>query len=232
MRFVFIIFLSYFFSAPSVNAQEVIVNIVTEDAYPLQYMDKNEVSGPTTALVKAMLEHADISYKIKMMPWARAYQIALKEPNTLIYSIARNDDREPHFQWIGRIFELEYYLVGLDSLSLAQPMTLASVKHLRVGAIRDSATYQYLKEQGFSNLHVLDRAEQMINMLKSSRIDLFPVNYSVLKPVCAKLNISCQDISAKIKLIQPSTSLYLALSQSTDPKLVERLRHSYQHIMQ
>ncbi|WP_440875054.1 substrate-binding periplasmic protein [Thalassotalea sp. PLHSN55] len=213
------------------QAAESNIHVVTEEAFPLQYSQNGEISGPTTALVKAILNHAHLNYDLTILPWARAYQAALTSPNTLIYSIARTEDREDKFQWIGSVFELEYQLMGLASLPLTQPVTLDSLKDLRIGVIRNSATYQYLTQQNFTNLHVLDRPEQVIRMVISKRIDLFPIDSSVFKAVCRRLLIDCQGISAKFKLAQPSTSLYLALSNSSDRQLVEKLRTSYQYIM-
>ena len=44
-------------------------------------------------------------YQIRLYPWARAYDMALKEPNVLIFLIARTSARETQFKWAGRNHE-------------------------------------------------------------------------------------------------------------------------------
>ncbi len=219
-----------FFSRP-IPANEPRIQVVTEDAYPLQYMENGQLIGPTTEVVEAILKDSDLNFSIKVLPWARAYQAALTNENTLIYSIARTKEREEKFQWVGSIFKLDYYLVGLKSLQLPKQASLADIKYLRIGAVRNSATHFYLQQQGLDNLYVVGKPEQNINMLKKGRLDLFPVHYASFQASCRRLGLDCQEIVPKVKLAQPSTALYLAFSKTSDEKLVEQVRRSYQKIM-
>ncbi len=107
---------SIFFSF-SVNAIK--VNVVTEDAYPFQYIKNNKIVGPTTDLVKKLLTEAHVDYEINMYPWARAYNLALSKPNTIIYSIARTKEREDKFLWIGSLMQLKYALYGLENITIS-----------------------------------------------------------------------------------------------------------------
>lgn len=208
-----------------------VINVVTEDAYPLQYVEKGEVAGPVTAIVKAVLDDAGYEYKVALKPWARAYQEALDNENTLIYSMARTKEREDKFKWVGSIMEINYYLVGLKTLNLPESTSLSSLKHLPVGAIRNSATHHYLVEQGFDNIYLVSHPKQSINMLKLGRIKLFPTNYESFQLSCLSFKVDCTDITPVIKLEKPSSSLYFALSVKTDDVVVEKVRASYQKVM-
>lgn len=209
-----------------------IIKVVTEDSYPIQYIEQGVILGPATDLVKAVLEEAKLEYSIEMLPWARAYQIALTQPNTLIYSLARTDQREKQFQWIGSVLRLNFYLVGMESLTLPSPVTLESLKKLKIGVIRDSATEQYLISQGFKNLYSVSKPSQSINMLKLGRIDLFPTNYSSFQLSCLHLKVDCQQIKPFYHLEELSTSLYFALSNQTDNEVVNKITSAYQRITQ
>ncbi len=207
------------------------INVVTEDAYPLQYADKGEVKGPATDLIKLILEDAGLSYALNIKPWARAYKEALNTENTLIYSMARTEARESKFKWVGSIMEINYFLVGLKNLKLPEPITLASLKHLPIGAVRNSATHHYLIDQGFDNIYLVSHPKQSINMLKLGRIKLFPANYDSFQLSCLSLQVDCHDITPILKLEKPSTSLYFAFSQKTDDKVVEKVKASYKKVM-
>ncbi|GAA6205723.1 MULTISPECIES: transporter substrate-binding domain-containing protein [Thalassotalea] len=211
---------------------EVQLRVVTEDSFPIQYLENGKVLGPSTELVKSVLDEAEIPYSIEVLPWARAYNVALTQPNTLIYSLARTPQREESFQWIGSVLRLNYYLVGMESLQLTSPVTLASLKKYKIGVIRGSATEQYLISQGFNNLYLVSKPSQSINMLKLGRIDLFPSNYSSFQLSCLHLKVDCQAIKPFYHLEQLSTSLYFALSKQTENEVVDKITKAYQTVMQ
>ena len=100
------------------------IRVLTEDTFPIQYLENGKILGPSTELVRSVLNEANIPYSIEILPWARAYNVALTQPNTMIYSLARTEQREDLFQWIGSVMRLNYYLVGMESLKLSQPITV------------------------------------------------------------------------------------------------------------
>ena len=63
------------------------VRVVTEEtAY--SYLQDGKVSGPATKVVEATLQRAGLDgYQIGLYPWARAYDMALQEPDVLILSL-------------------------------------------------------------------------------------------------------------------------------------------------
>lgn len=134
-----------------INQSPEIINIkvITEDTFPLQYLENGKVSGPATALVEQVLSAAGISYHIEVAPWARAYHLALTEPNVLIYSIAKTTTRTEKFKWVGQIMALDYYLYGAIDSDVDFQTPLEALKQYQIGTVRDSAVYQYLQEKGF-----------------------------------------------------------------------------------
>lgn len=212
-------------------SEQTIINVVTEDGYPLQYLENNKVVGPVTELIQAILDDANIEYQIKIEPWARAYKKALEQENTMIYSMARTAVREQQFKWIGQVMQIRYFMVGLESLELEAPVTLASLKHLPVGAVRNSATHQYLINNGFTDIYVVSHPKQSIRMLKQGRIQLFPVHYDSFQLSCINMREDCQNIVPKLEMDGPSSSLYFAMSDETSDEVVERIRASYYKVM-
>jgi len=215
----------------SVLAKNTKITVVTEDAYPLQFYYGDKVIGPATELVQAVLNEAKIDHDISIVPWARAYEQAISQENTLIYSLARTPERENKFKWVGSILKLEYHMVGLNTLKLANSSNLEALKKLKIGAIRSSVTHKYLVSKGFKDIYLLSSPEQSINLLKSGRIDLFPINYSSFQLYCLKTRIDCQKLSSKFKLEGISTSLFMAFSMKTPDNIVNKVRQAYEKIM-
>jgi len=216
---------------PNIYAENVIIKVVTEDAYPLQYSFAGNIEGPATDLVRAVLKEAGLKYDIAIFPWARSYEQALTQENTLIYSLARTLEREKSFKWIGSIIKLEYHMVGLNDLELPNLVELHKLKKLKIGAIRSSVTHKYLLANGFTNIYLLSKTAQSIKLLKSGRIDLFPINYSSFQLYCLKSRMDCQQLSSKFKLENLSNSLYMAFSNATSDETVEKVRAAYQKVM-
>jgi polar amino acid transport system substrate-binding protein len=227
--FLFICFLQE--SEAQESLDEIVINVVTEDSYPYQYLDDARVKGPASALVKRVLEEAGFDYRQNVLPWARAYSYAQTKPNTLIYSIARTSERESKFKWVGHLTLLNYYLVGLSSLKLSPPVMLNSLKEMNIGTIRNSANHIYLTSQGFKYLHLLTSSEQIVKMLKLGRIDLFPTDYATFQLSCLHLMLDCREIVPIYRLEETSTSLYMAFSLQTDDRIVNKVRAAYQKVM-
>lgn len=211
------------------DINEVVINVVTENSFPYQYLENDNVEGPASRLVKRVLEEAGFEYRQTILPWARAYKYAQTKPNTLIYSIARTSEREKKFQWIGHLTLLNYYLVGLNSLKLTQPVSLNALKDFNIGTIRNSANHKFLSSQGFKYLHLLSTLEQTVKMLKLGRIDLFPTDYAAFQLNCLHLMLDCREIIPIYRLEE--ISLYMAFSLQTDERIVNKLRSAYQKVM-
>src|SRR3990167_4825058 len=77
------------------------IRAVTETT-PYTYQKGERVVGTATEVVEKTLQAAgQTDYQVRLYPWARAYDMALKEPNVLIFLIARTPVRESQFKWAG-----------------------------------------------------------------------------------------------------------------------------------
>ena len=207
------------------------IKVVTEDTFPVQYIENGKVTGPATALVEQVLVAANVKYDIEVLPWARAYNLALSEPNVLIYSLARTSAREKQFHWLGRIMALEYYLYGgLDSnIDFTTP--ISELTQYRVGAVRDSAVDQYLRGKGFEKLTTVIKGTQNFHLFEQNRIDLLPANQSSFQAICLQYAFNCQELKPVHKLDISSADLYMAFSQLTDAALVEKVQAAYKQVI-
>jgi len=210
-----------------VSAKDVDIEIVAEEAFPLQYSKGNQVVGPTIELVRQVLEHAGLSYSIKVMPWARAYELAKNKPNILILSMARTSGRESLFEWVGEVARFEYFFYTTASFLKSHDVTPETIGSFRIGAIRHSAAYQYLESQGFSYLYPVTSHRQNYEKLLMDRIDFFPASRSMFKAACNKYRADCEQFIPYAPIGAPVTSLFFALSLQTEPKYKEDILNAY-----
>lgn len=230
----FFLLLSHFtFAMGSDSAQDVInIKVVTEDTFPLQYVENNQVLGPATELVEQVLLAAKVNYNIEVLPWARAYHLALIEPNTLIYSLAKTAKRADEFKWVGRIIALDYYLYGSADSAINSQTPLNELKGYRIGTVRDSAVFQYLQHNGFKRLTTVVQGRQNVRLFQQDRVDLFPANKSSFQAICQQESFDCSGLEPLYKLDISALDLYIAFSVPTDDVIVEKVRVAYQQVME
>lgn len=224
-----VLFLSNFSYSSDINAlpETIRIKVVTEDTFPLQYLENGKVSGPATALVEAVLSAAGISYHIEILPWARAYHSALTEPNVLIYSIAKTITRADKFKWTGRIIALDYYLYGEIDSDINFQTPLETLKRYKIGVVRDSAVYQYLQGNGFKNLTTVVQGKQNFLLFEQDRVDLIPANNPSFHAICRQGGFNCNTLKPVYKLDISAIDLYMAFSLQTDDAIVEKVRSAY-----
>ena len=207
------------------------IKVVTEDTFPLQYLENGKITGPATKLVEQVLLAAGVTYNIEVLPWARAYQLALTEPNILIYSLAKTTARLNAFKWVGRITALDYYLYGAIDSEINLQTSLENLKQYEIGTVRDSAVYQYLQVNGFNKLTTVVHGRQNFLLFEQNRIDLFPANKLSFQAICMQDAFNCHNLKPLYKLDISSVELYIAFSQLTDDVLVEKIRAGYKKVM-
>ncbi|GAA5136105.1 substrate-binding periplasmic protein [Thalassotalea piscium] len=211
-------------------AEDITVKVVTEESYPIQFFENGKLIGTATTFVEQVLAAANIQYNIDVYPWARAYRMALNEPNILIFSLAKTAQRADKFKWVGEIMDLEYYLFGPVNSNINAHTSLEELRQYRIGTVRDGAPYQYLLRNDFKNLVTVVKAEQTALLYQSGRIDLLPANKSTFEIVCRNRKLDCSNLVPLYKLDMPSIKLFMAFSQLTDDFIVEKVRAAYNQV--
>ena len=192
------------------------------------FLKGDRVAGPATEVVEKTLRAAGLTdYQVKLYPWARAYDMALKEPGVLIYLIARTPVREQQFQWAGEIMTIQFHLYRLRDRTDIHVKTLADAKKYTIGVIRDDVCQQYLQTKGFSRLAVSAQWIDNFNKLVKRQVDLVPLSADDASSLCVQANFDCAGIERVLTLDEASTGLYMAYSASTEASIVQKTRAAF-----
>ncbi len=203
------------------------VRAVTETT-PYTFQKGDRVGGPATEVVEKTLQAAGLTdYQIKLYPWARAYDMALKEPGVLIYLIARTAAREQQFKWAGEIMKIQYHLYRLRDRSDVSVKTLADAKNYTIGVMRDDVRQQYLQSRGFQRLAVSAQWIDNFNKLVKRQVDLVPLTEDDASSLCAEAHFDCAGLERVLTLDEASTGLYMAYSAATADNTVQRTRAAF-----
>jgi polar amino acid transport system substrate-binding protein len=203
------------------------VQIVTEDGYPLQYMQGQRIVGAGTELVERVMKQAGLTYTIQMYPWARAYRLAQSAKNVLIYSMTRTPQRESQFKWVGEVLPLNYHLFRLKDRPEVAPSSLEAAKAYKVGVVRQDVIHQYLAFEGFPMLEPVATPRQNFKKLLAKRVDLIPYDFAMLHFICKEIKVDRYRFEPVIPLREISTGLYMAFSIHSDDAIVDRAKAAY-----
>ncbi|MBF0377289.1 MAG: transporter substrate-binding domain-containing protein [Desulfamplus sp.] len=208
--------------------------MATEIWEPYNFVKDGKVIGISTEIVEYTIKQAGIAIKegeIGVYPWARAYKMALEDENVLIYTILRTEEREKLFKWIGPLIPPEkFYFYKHRTRSDVVVKTLDHAKKYRIGILRDSIHGQFLTAHGFPKYSLDEVSEQVFNLKKllADRIDLIIDLETTLKIRTQEQNLPLPEFEQVLFLFEHG--YYMAFSQSTSEKIVERTRSAFEEV--
>ncbi len=217
------------------NAQNYPIRIVTENAPPFQIVENNRVSdGLAFELLQATQKKLNLNIEIEVYPWARSYSTAQGNPNILIFSITRTEEREKLFKWIDTIYVLEDYLWALkSSAETKEKNTPKELQIYRTGVQRDDQQYAFLKNWGLSEnngLVIVPTWDQAIKMLYANRLDFIMGSEIMLVHRLKANGLDLDKIEKRIYLGKMGSGLFYAFSNSTSDSLVNDFKNAFKEI--
>jgi len=226
----FTIFLAIY--SITVNAQT--LTVVTEEWEPYNFTVDGKPSGLAVEMVELLLKEAGIKSEIKFFPWNRAYNMAISDPNVMIFSMGRNAEREGMFKWVFKVAPREMYFYKLKARKDIKGTSINDLKKYMIGASSSNdAGTKDLINSGFEigkNIESIEGTDPDISNLRkliSGRVDIAFFNPLNLKNLAQKNNV---DIS----LIEPFLLMsgadhpgyWVAFSNKTDMTLFTKIKNA------
>ena len=207
-----------------VEANERQILIFTEVYHPYQfYNDKGDFDGFATAFIREILVRAKVKSQIQVLPWARAYKMARKTPNSLIFSIARIPIREKHFIW-GKILAEERYYTWWNSKYDYLEAKNKKFQMLFIPVTRDSVVDHFLQLKGHQRLIRTPDFQNTLNLIRNKRADAL---------IATKHDVERLFQSGDEKLYQGkeiellNAPLYFAFNKNTEQALIDSINDAY-----
>lgn len=217
------LFAALFLAVPA-GALAQAINLLTEDAYPFQYLENKKLTGMAVEIVNETFKRAGVAQKDEIMSWKEAYDRAQVYPNTCVYSTARTENREKVFEWIGPIVENKWAAFAKKGFkgTLSRPDDLTNY---RVGVLQGDAKERYLKDLRVTfRVPEADDAKNpsklTLNRTEPDKIDLWVTGYYTGAHVAAKTGV--KDIYP-VWVFQTSEN-YLACNLSMPKATAEKLQ--------
>ncbi len=226
------------FAGNCIAAEKKSLTIVTEHNPPYNYSEDTspglapKIKGFSTEIISEILNRTKINASIKLYPWKRAYRLAQLEENVLIYSIRRTYIREDQFKWVGPLANHSKYLYRLNHRTDIVIGSLEDAKRHAIGGEEDSATIQYLLNQGFTkgpNLQIAYSKKLNLKKLLANRIDLIAgteLGISYLLKLSG-LNLLRLD---KAYALPNEGDYYMAFSLATQDSIITQFQQALDEI--
>jgi polar amino acid transport system substrate-binding protein len=214
-------------SAASSGAEH--LTAVTEEFRPLNYTDNGVVRGYTVDIVRELLARAKIDYSLGSYPWARAYQMAQRQPDVLIFSIVRTPEREKLFQWIAPVAKRHVYIYKMARRRDIQLASPADLFKYMIASDRDDVSEAQLEALGLKtgkNIELSNQDSTSLQKLLIGRVDLMVATESSMQELCERQGIPYGDLARTI-LLPGGTDYYIAASLNTAPQTVDLLREEF-----
>ena len=219
--------ISLSFSSWSVDKK---ISVVTEVLQPYQYLDSNDSpKGYGVDVLNSLLSRMDYQAEYEFLPWLRAYKKALKTTDTIILAIGRTEEREDKFHWIGELHKETFSFYALKSNSnVTEINDLEDIRKHSIIVTKDSVLDHYVTEKSLPNVERSIDVEQTYRMLYRNRVDLVFKSHTSIKTQTNNFGYSYEELAEVFRVPDLSINLYIAINQSSDPKLIKALKDEFE----
>jgi len=212
-------------------ASENTITVVTEYLAPFQVKnDDGSLGGYGTEVVQRLFELTNNTSKEYVFPWARAYRMALNEPNVLIYSMTRTPSREKLFHWVGSLKAQRFYMWGLSDKFAHGLTSIDQAKQYRISVTKDYDTALFLQERSFPNLFLTTRDSQNVGMLLKKRVDIILSRQYGLSQIAKEKSYPLSKFKKLIEVTALNSNLSIAFSKKSDTKLVNSFKTAFKYL--
>lgn len=182
---------------------------------------EEDITGICSDMVKAMLARVDYDYVMKMRAWSYAYDWVQDRENHGLFCTARTDEREDLFQWVGPLASIKWTLFAAPDSDLSLN-SLEDARELQIAGYKGDVMSEFLVKEGF-NVAMGLSGDVNTRRLMLGQADLW-VTDGLVGPLVAEEEHGITGL--KPVLVFRETPMYLALSNSTDPKVVADLQQA------
>ncbi|NMM39826.1 transporter substrate-binding domain-containing protein [Pseudoalteromonas arctica] len=207
------------------------LNVVTEHFPPAQHLDENEqLVGYIADKVQMVLDSSTLDYVVSVHGWSTAFNMALRDPQTCIFSMARSAPREKQFIWIAELAQLNTYLYALNSKSIVIN-SLEQAKQYRIAVLKDNYSHHFLLSQGFEegvNIMLMNSFDHIFKIVQSrqSSIDIVVLPEQRVKFEQSKRQV-VDKLAPILRLEIKQPALYFACNKALDKPTQTKLINAF-----
>jgi len=208
-----------------------IIQIFTEENPPQNYAcNDNSLCGSAVEIVNEIKNRIGSSDPIRLENWDNAYNMTLINPNTVLFSMARTEERENLFEWVGPICKsITYFYVtstsGTAITSLDEAKALSGI-----AVVKGWWTEQMLTDLGFTNLQPCLSTQEVLTQLMEGHVEAGVLSDISVPFLAEASGYSKDDVSAQLAL--DTSLLYIAFGRNSVQEYINEWSDALTHMKQ
>jgi len=223
----FIIATIIFFGSQSSLCEE--LTILTENLPPLNYVDNGILVGPSVEIVQAIQNKIGSKEPIQVYPWSRAYKMAEKEKNVILFGMTYTKVRHDKFKWVGPLAIKRDILVAKQDSGITIDRLEDAKKVKSIGTLLDDTRGRLLASHGFTNLEPVSDEQLNAKKLALGRIDLWAYKIPGLRTVCDLAGVDHKQFKEVYHLRE--IELMIAFSKMTSDAIVKKWQKAFDELI-
>ncbi|NQV17760.1 MAG: transporter substrate-binding domain-containing protein [Armatimonadetes bacterium] len=201
------------------------LQLLTEDYPPLTFEKDGEVTGFGTEVVREILNRLNIPDNIRILPWEDGYNLCLKNPNVVLFTMKRTELRENLFHWIGPIGGNNTIFYAKKGSGIQIDNMEDAKKVSKIATCSAWFSEQDLKDAGFTNLVSSPVPIENVRQLVEGEVDLSIFTDITIPEIAIQAGYSIDDLEPVFTV---STGyFYVAISKTTPQSFVELWKHTF-----
>ncbi|MYM68180.1 transporter substrate-binding domain-containing protein [Pseudoduganella sp. FT55W] len=174
-------------------------------------------SGLAYELAGEMARRVGHPGKIQLYPLARALMMAATTPGTLVVPVSRIPAREKLYQWQVPILEDDFVVVANKDAEV-DISSLAAVRKLALGVVRDGAGARLAEAHGFDRISTVTHDDLNARKLSAGRIDAWLSSWNGI--LSAQRNAGLRADALRRGVVVSRVKIYMASSPELEPALM------------
>lgn len=202
---------------------------MTEQYYPYNYEKAGVLQGISVEILRRVWSELGVGEQsVEVLPWARGYTLVQREPNTMLFSMARTPEREDLFQWVGPIATARFVLSAKKNRKI-QIGSYDDIGHYSVGTLIDDVTDALLEKiKPYARVESVSDMAFNLKMLDNDRIDLVAYEEKSLQRLMTEHGYD--PTSVETVFVLKETSVFFAFHRDTSEELIARFQEALDRV--
>lgn len=206
------------------RASSLELNALTNEWPPYNYQEQGQLKGISTDILRAACQEAALRCNLQLMPWARAYNTALTQPNTLVFTAARRPEREALFSWVGPILPRSTWVWARND-AVKRTQGSKTLADYRFGVVRGEASIPDLQAAGVPQQQITadNSNTAVLKLLSRGWVDAM-VDTEIGMAWSMKTELASPIELTKLAKLTEQGAYYFALNPQSEPLIAEKLQ--------
>jgi polar amino acid transport system substrate-binding protein len=236
-----------FTTLPAVAQEHFPLQILTEEFKPVHFMRDKVPQGFAVDLVNQIISRTPLDGRVEIIPWARAYKIALEEPNVLLFSTRRTKFREDKFKWASPVYIHNFLPTYELTLQQSNPVfichhdanfkleNIEQAKQHTIAAQRGGYLTEYITQElswPIEKIHYTRDYSDVIKLLQAGRVELAMIVSADYQTVLKIRGFDVAEFKPCLEFKKPPSYVYFSFSLSTEDKIVDIFKNELEQLYQ